>query len=196
MKINTDKQKINELLTRGVDEVIDKDHLRKKLLSGKIADRRQTIAVHLGGGQPEKIWPLEYWRQLFALLSDINLVIIGEKGDNELLKQAADGRLINLLGLELRLTAAVIKQSDLFVGGDSGPGHLAAAVGTPVISIFSAANNDKIWGVAGAEIIVEEVDCRHCQANCQSVDCMKSITVERVYQAIRRYLTTVALFKS
>lgn len=35
MKINTDKQKINELLTRGVDEIIDKEHIHKKLLSGK-----------------------------------------------------------------------------------------------------------------------------------------------------------------
>jgi ADP-heptose:LPS heptosyltransferase len=125
---------------------------------------KKTITIHLGAGRSDKVWPSSSWRQLLADLSVYNLLVIGSESDNDLLTALDSDQLINCLGYELRQTAALISQSDLFIGGDSGPGHLAAALGTPLISIFSTVNDYIVWSASGAHLFTfgsdEPVDFR------------------------------------
>ncbi len=114
---------------------------------------KKTIAIHLGGGRPEKIWSSHYWGHLLDDLSAYNLLVIGSKSDYNLFASLNNVELINGLGYELRQSAALISQADLFIGGDSGPGHIAAALGVPVISIFSLVNDPQTWAANKAKLI-------------------------------------------
>ncbi len=107
---------------------------------------------------------------------------------------------INAIGqTSLRETAALMKNCRLFVGSDSGPVHLALAVGTPAIGLFGPLNPDYlITPRAGFTPIFSSVECRGCWSDgrmkhpdhCPKVepDCMSSIPVSRVLQSANELL--------
>jgi len=79
-------------------------------------------------------------------------------------KESGSKKVLNYVGqLSVLESAAIIQQSQLFIGPDSGLMHLACAVGTPVIAIFGPGNQQK-WGPKGAEhsIVSEKVSCSPC----------------------------------
>ena len=94
--------------------------------------------------------------------------------------------------LNLRTLAALIKRSILFVSNDSGPVHVATAVGTPVVDIFGRAQaglSPLRWGPLGPKDIVihKDVGCKEtCLAhNCRKgFSCIRAISVDDVYNAI------------
>lgn len=158
---------------------------------------RPLVAVHVGAGTTAKRWPLESWRSLVAQLIDdhnSDVVLVGGANDRELADslatQLSRSNVTNWAGqLGLLETAALIEQTDLFVGGDSGPAHLAAAVGTPVVVLFSGTNDSRQWRPWGANVTVlrQEVACSPChRTECFWGDhpCMRGLSVAVVMQAI------------
>ncbi len=132
-----------------------------------IKNCNNLIALHPWTSDPIKQWPLENFCELAKRLvreQDIKVVIIG--GKDELTKgreflRALDGDLINLTGrTTLRQLAAVLKKCKLLISGDSGPVHLACAVGTKVLAIFRNDIPGKSalrWGPWGrGHIIIEK----------------------------------------
>jgi ADP-heptose:LPS heptosyltransferase len=137
----------------------------------------------------------------------------GEKGDRHPLCEAPEGRaptegwsrqkvpvpffppypgVIDWTGqLSVGELAAVIGQSDLFVGGDSGPAHVAAAMGTPAVVLFSGTNDPRQWRPwgAGVTVVRREVRCSPChRERCPLRDhpCMKGLEVEEVARAVQQ----------
>ncbi len=103
-------------------------------------------------------------------------------------------RPINLAGqLELQTLGALIAQARLFVGVDSAPMHLAAAVGTPSVVLFgpSGSYNWGPWG-AGHMVLTKDFDCQPCgRDGCDGSKisrCLTAITPEEVLAAIDRQL--------
>lgn len=135
---------------------------------------RQTIVIHLSSGQAEKTWPQAKWRQLLSDLGDYNLLIIGSLADSAALAELNNPQLINFLGCDLRLSCALISKADLFVGCDSGPGHLAAALNVPVITIFSLVNNPKVWAADQASLL------SHDDVSRIEVDAVKSLVLVKL----------------
>jgi hypothetical protein len=77
--------------------------------------------------------------------------------------------------------AAVLEASDLFIGADSGPAHLAAAVGTPAVVLFSGTNDPRQWQPCGEAVRVlrQPVPCSPChRTRCPWADhpCMRRLT--------------------
>jgi heptosyltransferase-3 len=97
---------------------------------------------------------------------------------------------VNLCGaLTPRESAAVFARAKLFLGHDSGPMHLAAAVGTPCVAIFAARNIPKVWFPHGSRhrVIYHEVDCMGCGLETcivQQKKCLTSVGVEEVLSAV------------
>jgi len=99
---------------------------------------------------------------------------------------------INLAGeLTLSRLAAALKRCAILISNDSGPVHIASAVGTPVISIFGrnqAGLSPLRWGPVGRQdkYLHKEVGCSVCLAHkCEiSFDCLKAITVEDVLKSV------------
>ncbi|MCH7685097.1 MAG: glycosyltransferase family 9 protein [Planctomycetes bacterium] len=105
------------------------------------ADGAAPVAVHPGSGGRHKCWPLESYVALIRELNARQVPVVILFGPAEIEIETALGplaidgaTLVRPPGLwEL---ASVLARSSLFIGNDSGPGHLAAAVGTPTLSLF------------------------------------------------------------
>lgn len=156
---------------------------------------RPLIAIGPGSQMPSKLWPLEGFAELGKrLLADlsVNLVIIGgpaEEQAGEFLKSAW-GAGLNAAGqFTVRETAALLSMADLMVTLDSGPMHLAAAVGTPCVALFSGIEAEGKWDPLGeAHIVIRKsVTCAGCRLTAcprPGHPCMTQIGVDEVWQAI------------
>lgn len=123
------------------------------------------IAIHPWTSDPVKQWPVERFRELalrIAKETDSDVLIIG--GPKELPKGALfndlDKRIKNLTGKTTLIElASILKKSKLLISGDSGPVHMACAVGAPVVALFRndmPGKGPKRWGPWGEGNVVIE----------------------------------------
>ena len=163
------------------------------------------LAAAIGTKVQAKDWGTDNWRatltQLAAELPNHRIVIVGapqEAEDSATAASAWGERSLNLCGqLSPRETAAVLAHAQLFLGLDSGPMHLAAAVGTPVVAIFAARNRPVHWFPFGPQhrIVYHKTECWGCGLETcveQRKKCLTSITVEEALTAIRKSLSATA----
>jgi ADP-heptose:LPS heptosyltransferase len=88
-----------------------------------------------------------------------------------------------------RKLGAILSLLDLFISNDCGPMHLAPAVGTKTIGIFGP-GEPEIWFPYSADLghrfVRHEVSCSRCHRDfCENMECMKDISVEDVFSAVR-----------
>jgi heptosyltransferase III len=113
----------------------------------------QYLAASVGTKQNVKDWGEENWSRLLSLLSrvmpEVTLILIGaadERARSQRLSRAWAGHVLNFCGdLSPRASAAILERCRLFIGHDSGPMHLSAAVGTPTLALFSWFNPPGQW---------------------------------------------------
>ncbi len=152
-----------------------------------------TVAIHLGAGVQARRWPLKRWSVLLsALAGRYDIVIIGSPEDSRSLFSLAPDLAVfclDLSGQSWAETARIIHGAAVFIGADSGPAHLAAALGCPVISIFSAANNPAVWAPAGAEILIFDPGCAGCEKDyCSGQSCLEAIAPQAVIDRLNEIL--------
>ena len=168
---------------------------------------RAVIAVSVGTKVQSKDWGRENWRALLHRVAELypgcGLLLSGaseEKGASEFAAEgwrqvAGAGPVVNLCGsLTPRESAAAYARSSIFIGQDSGPMHLAAAVGTPCVAIFAARNIPRVWFPYGKQhhVVYHAVDCQGCGLEVcveQRKKCLLSITVDEVLRPVQRVLT-------
>jgi heptosyltransferase III len=158
--------------------------------------RIQFVACGLGAKVEVKDWGMEKWRYLLGLVSrkrpNVGLLLVGAREEASVSAEAADwrGPVLNLCGLTSpRQTAALLQEAELYVGHDSGPMHLAAAMGTRCVAVFSARSLPGVWFPAGRghRVIYHRVSCAGCGLErCfrHAKTCINSVTVEEVYRAV------------
>jgi ADP-heptose:LPS heptosyltransferase len=118
-------------------------------LSVEKRDVTKTIVMHPFSGDPErKNWPIVSWKELIEKLSHslpgYSFTIVGSKNDEAQMAQLKTNDRVSLfIDRSLPEVLSRLAEAKLFVGGDSGPGHMAAAVGTPVLSLFGSFNPDR-----------------------------------------------------
>jgi ADP-heptose:LPS heptosyltransferase len=134
-------------------------HLRpeeRELAASLLAENEMAgsfIVASIGTKAPAKDWGDENWQRVFELLSKarpgLKLALMGSADEFERsqnIRQFWHGSSANLCGKsEPRISAAVLERASLFVGHDSGPMHLAAAAGIPVVAVFSWHNPPGQW---------------------------------------------------
>jgi len=172
------------------------------------AGGRPILAVSVGTKVQSKDWGRENWRTLLAALAtlypDYALTLSGSPEEGEASEFAAAawraasaGPVLNLCGqLNPRESAAAFARARLFIGHDSGPMHLAAAVQTPCVAVFSARNKPRVWFPYGKQhrVIYHQVECWGCNLETCIVEkkkCIASITVEEVLTEVRAVLNAV-----
>ncbi len=153
------------------------------------------VVVHVGAGTRAKCWPVEYWRRLVAGLvgRGAQVVLVGGADERTIALRIAERQRRSCVAdwtgqLSLSELAALTADSDLLVGADSGPAHLAAAVGTPVVVLFSGTNRVEQWQPRGrrVEVLREPVACSPCHRHeCPLADhpCMRGLRPEQVLAA-------------
>lgn len=89
------------------------------------------VCIHCGSNEAARSWGAANWRNLARFLSDQHQINVVEVGLETVIEDATNPHFITLCGrLSILETAEVIRRADLFIGTDSGPAHLANAVGT------------------------------------------------------------------
>ena len=182
------------------------EHARAAEAIGAEALQRPPVAVSVGTKVQAKDWGQNNWQALLRRfagdLPGRGLVLLGAPEERDASAFAAadwtaggGGPVVNLCGqLSPRESAAAIARACLFLGHDSGPMHLAAAVGTPLVAVFAARNIPRQWFPAGGrhEVVYHPVECWGCGLETcveQQKKCITSITVEEVLEKARRLLT-------
>ncbi len=153
------------------------------------------VCIHPGAGYHSKRWLPKKWAQLIDRLTEefkAKVVIIGTKEDKTSLgniKETIRSKVIDAIGkTSLGELAALLKRANLFIGTDSGPSHVASAVNTPSIILYSGTNDAKQWAPLGKKIIIiqKDIPCKGCgRLKCANNICMDLITVDEVMEAVR-----------
>jgi len=158
-----------------------------------------VIAICLGAKFPAKRWPIANFIKVVLILQQEfsgRIILVGGPGDQisgaEVMKKI-QASVINLIGKTTYMeTAEIITRCHLLVSNDCGPVHLAAAVGTPVVGIYSSRDRYGAWHPWGKNHTVlrnDLLNCRFCfRVECKSMECIKNITVGQVMDACKKYL--------
>jgi ADP-heptose:LPS heptosyltransferase len=158
------------------------------------------VAVCPGGKQVGHRWPLERFIEIARYLKQergLNLVTVGSKGERELCDKLLDsvGGGINMAGeLSLRGTTALLARARFLLTNDTGPMHLAAASGTPVVAVYGSKDLAGRWYPHGAghELFRARTACRQCLFADEEYDhCVTQIRTEDVLEGCRRLLERI-----
>ncbi|HPM43243.1 MAG TPA: lipopolysaccharide heptosyltransferase II [Candidatus Omnitrophota bacterium] len=167
----------------------------------KISDT--IVALNPGASCRSKRWPAEN----FAMVADklaqkygAKIVLVSGKEDREAAIKTASlmkSKPVDLSGsTTISELASVLKRSKLFISNDSGPVHIACAVGTPVIAIFGRSDrglSPHRWGPSNkADIAIhKDVGCMACLAhNCRlGFKCLEAVRADDVLEAAYRALS-------
>ena len=126
-------------------ELPDGDDGRLRVLSppdvSALVGRQPYVVVHPGASVPARAWPAGHCRSLVRLLAEhgVRVIVTGGPGERELTASVAGGDAVDLGGrTDLRGLSGVLAGAAVVVTGNTGPAHIGAAVGTPVVSLFSS----------------------------------------------------------
>jgi heptosyltransferase-1 len=158
------------------------------------------VVVVPGGRWKTKRWPSKKFGKLASLLP-LKTVIAGSRSDVKVASEIvalSKGKAISLAGkTDLKDLIEVMKGSQFVVSNDSGPMHIAAALGVPVFAIFGPTDPIKTGPYGKIHTIIkEDIACSPCfKKTCHDLRCMKNLSVERVYEVIMEKSTNGDFFK-
>jgi len=161
----------------------------------------RPIAVSVGTKVQAKDWGNSNWRALLGMVAKQSpgraLLLVGAADEAEASEFAAEawreqggGPVVNLCGvLTPRESGAALATAELFLGHDSGPMHLAAAVGTRCVAVFAARNLPRQWFPVGRQhrVVYHRVDCAGCGLETcieEGKKCLTGIGVEEVFEVV------------
>ena len=169
-----------------------------------VNNKTLTVGLFPGAG-----WKLREWMpERFAAIGDrlvahfnANVLIFGGPKETELVQTVANfmnAHAIPFAGnLQVRELAACLEKCDLFLTNDTGPMHIAAAVGTPTISLFGPGNHIRFQPLGTMhQTLRHAVPCSPCKQftdKCKDNICMKGIGVDEVWESISRTLLGVTV---
>lgn len=154
--------------------------------------KRPMCMMSPGGGWGAKQWPVESYARLAFALREMGLdVVVSAVSDDDTLAQsvvlASNGEARSVV-CDVAGLVALLRRADLFVGGDSGPTHLAAALAVPTVALFGPTDPTRNgpWGV-GAKAVLRDADAVKSYKR-TAVSAMGKIAVEQVAAAVRNLL--------
>ena len=158
------------------------------------------VGVNAGGNWLPKRWPVHYWASLCdRLIAELGLkvAITGSSADRTLVKNIQElmkERPIIATGVfNIKQLGALCKRLDLFITADTGPLHIANAVGAKKIIALFGPTSPEITGpfpATNVTIIRKDVGCKSpCYVvSCKDNRCMKAITVDDVIAEVKRLI--------
>jgi lipopolysaccharide heptosyltransferase II len=127
------------------------------------------LVVHVGATAASRRWPADRFGRAadaIARAANARIVFTGSVGEEPLVataRAAMRERSCSLAGrLSLGELGALIERAQLLLTNNSGPAHLAAALGTPVVDLYALTNPQHTPWQVPARVLSHEVPCRHC----------------------------------
>jgi ADP-heptose:LPS heptosyltransferase len=162
------------------------------LLAARLPRGAPIVGIFPGGARATRRWPSANYAVLAALFAERGMAVcvFGDAHDREAAQRiaAAAGPMgCDLSGaLSSRELAAALSLMTLYIGNDSGPTHVAAAVGTPCVALFGPGDADWIAprGNGAIRLLRYPVSCSPCYRDtCPHHTCMLSLTLDQVAEA-------------
>ncbi|MBI3466768.1 MAG: glycosyltransferase family 9 protein [Planctomycetes bacterium] len=172
----------------------------RELLAALPGPASPLVVLHTSAGTPAKSWPISHQSELLDPLArelQGSFVLVGDIRDRGRSRQLAQSsrRTVDCTGqLSLMQLAALLEEADLFIGPDSGPAHVASAMGTPSIVLFSGTNRVDCWRPWGERVRVlrSPVPCSPCHLKVCPLPghpCMSGIRPADVVEMARQMLS-------
>jgi heptosyltransferase-2 len=177
--------------------------LKDFLIEKNIKKDDIVVGIHPGARWETKRWNEEKFAQVCQILNQklkAKIILFGDQKDQKVIDrinpQAEDQNLFKAVNLPLNKFMSLIRRSDCFITNDSGPMHMASALGVPVVAIFGPTHPQLGFSPLGAKNIVltANVECSPCslhgEKKChkESRLCMDLIQPEMVVDAVERLL--------
>jgi heptosyltransferase-1 len=153
---------------------------------------RPMCVLSAGGGWGAKLWPVESYGRLAIALREMGFdVVVSAVSEGDALAQgvvSASNGAARMVVCDVAGLVALLRRADLFVGGDSGPTHLAAALAVPTVALFGPTDpaRNGPWG-AGAKVVLRDAEAVTSYKR-TALSEMGKISVEQVAEAVRDLL--------
>jgi lipopolysaccharide heptosyltransferase II len=169
--------------------------VQQRLSDQGVIPDRPWILLHPGASAASRRYPPEHWAAVAHLLSrdpGCPLVFTGSQEESTLIneiRRASGAPALSLAGrLTLGQLGAAIALAEVVVSNNTGPAHLAAAIGTPVVDIYALTNPQHTpWNVSHRTLF-HDVPCRFCYKSvCPEGhhDCLRKLAPAKVAAAVR-----------
>ena len=181
------------------------DRVRQRLHQAGLPESSRLAVIHASASSPFRRWPAERFAQLAANLvqsrEDVHVVFTSGPSEQSLHAQlttmaqqmagASGDRVLQCHDFDLRELRAVVDRAAVYIGGDSGPLHIASTTRTPIVALFgpTVAERSLPWrdsSIGAIAVDAGPLSCRPCdQRQCVHGDfrCLTGITVDRVASA-------------
>ena len=163
-----------------------------------ISSEKPIISIHAGAGNIHKQWTTEGFAKVTDWLSAQGFQVIFVGADRDLDKIDAtmsliDHKAYNLGGsLSMGELMALFEMSSLFLGNDSGPMHLAAAMGTPIVALFGPVDERRWRPLSPNSVVLRGQepcdDCRIKRKDCDNFPCITLLPPKKVKEVIGELL--------
>ena len=172
-------------------------------VKSKMANRtaRAWIALQPGARWPNKRWPVGNFAELVRLLAedfpDARFAILGDAGDKplgEIISRAAPERCLNLCGqTSLPEMVEWLRLCDLMITNDTGPMHVAAALGKPLVALFGPTEPRRTGPYGQLENVLRiDLPCSPCmKSHCayeKPNECLNAISPAMVFERVQKQL--------
>ena len=179
--------------------IYDTDEEHVDYLLGEIGNNSTLVAVNPMAKWESKLWELHRFASLADTIKEelgAGVVFTGSEGDKAAIEDIRSGmktRALNLAGkTTLKELAYLYQKCAAVICTDTGPMHVAAAMGSPVVVALFGPTSPLRTGPYGAKhrVIRAGLECSPCfKKRCDDMSCMKKITVEMVFGAVREVLS-------
>jgi ADP-heptose:LPS heptosyltransferase len=160
---------------------------------GALVGAGPYVVVHPGASVPARAWPADRCAEAVQALADDGrrVLVTGSPAEAELTRSVAAGVAVDLGGrTSLPQLAAVLAGADAVVVANTGPAHLAAAVGAPVVSLFAPTVPAARWAPYGVRHVLlgdQDAACRGSRARVCPIPghpCLSGVTADEVVAAV------------
>lgn len=167
--------------------------LAQKLRARDVDPRAPFVVVHPGASAASRRYPVERFAEVIERLRtqlQWPMLVTGSRGEGSLCRNAcaATSGAIDLSGaLELGELAALIQRARVLVSNNSGPVHLASALGTPVVDLYALTNPQHMPWQTPHRVLYHDVPCRWCYRSVCAEGhhaCLVGVSVDEVVSAV------------
>jgi heptosyltransferase-2 len=195
-------------LVKTISATVERPSIEIQATSGERSDARRLLAAEgIGAGKPFMVLnpgaaygsAKRWYEERFAAVGDalardlgLAIVIVGSLNERPIAAEIQSLTRSNTAVLSgktsLETLIGVLAEASLMITNDSGPMHIAAAVGTPTIAVFGP-TDDRVTSPYGprTRVVKHAVECSPCLLRECPIDhrCMQGVSVENVYRAAR-----------
>jgi len=172
----------------------DRARVRALLASLDIGDGCPWLVVHPGASAPSRRYPPELFVEALTLVVErtgASVIVTGDASEHELVSQVCagiPGRPHELAGvLTLGELSALIAEAPVLLTNNTGPAHVAAAVGTSVVDLYALTNPQHTPWMVRSHVLSHDVPCRNCfRSVCPELhhQCLRGVPPEQVADAV------------